>query len=305
MQLESVVLNEWYPVAVVDDLQPGTRYTTQLLGQHIEYCCNADGALAAWYAGKPDATCKTQTRYHTHWVSLGNPSEPFFKIPEYFEPGRRILGGGSMGVHVSGLRAVENFLDMAHFPFVHDGYLGAEPYTDVEPYTVTTETNGDLYARDCRFFQPKASATAENGGTDIEYVYRVTRPYTALLYKTNLIYAERMDIITLFVQPVTEEHCIAHAVLIYLDDTTSDCGMRMFQQTVFGQDLMILSNEIPSTLPLDPGFEMPVRADAMSIAYRRWLSDRGVRYGTYRPADSAAIASAATTPAQASIGTMQ
>ncbi|HLQ85357.1 MAG TPA: hypothetical protein VK110_04320 [Salinisphaeraceae bacterium] len=292
MRIESVIWDEWYPVAIADDLQPGRTCKTQLLGHGIEYGCDSEGKLTAWHAGKPEQQCRTQTRYLTHWVSLGDPQEPFFEVPEDAEPDRRIVGSGSMSVHVSGLRAIENFLDMAHFPFVHDGYLGAEPYTDVEPYTVTTEANGDLYARDCRFFQPRGAASAEDGGGDMEYVYRVVRPFVAFLYKTNPVYPDRMDAIGLFVQPVSEEHCIAHTVLFYLDNDTEDHGLRLFQQTIFGQDLMILSNEIPRTLPLNPGFEMPVRADAMSMAYRRWLSDRGVNYGTYRDQGSQPLPSA-------------
>ena len=44
--------------------------------------------------------------------------------------------GGSIAVGVSGLRVVENFLDMGHFPYVHTGILGAEPHTEVKEYDV-------------------------------------------------------------------------------------------------------------------------------------------------------------------------
>lgn len=295
MQVESVVWDEWYPIAIVDDLIQDKCYTTTLLGHDIEYVCAADGTLSAWRAQDATVACRTQTRYHTHWVSLGTPAEPFFDLPEFAEPDRRVVGSGSMAVHASGLRVIENFLDMAHFPFVHKGYLGDEPYTDVEEYSVTTEANGELFARDCRFFQPRGAATAAAGGLDTEYVYRVARPYVAFLYKSNPMYPGRMDAIGLFVQPVTQEYCVAHTVLVYVDETTSDYGLRLFQQTIFGQDLMILSNEVPRRLPLEPGFEMPVRADAMSIAYRRLLRERGVHYGAYEAGASQVGPSAAAT----------
>ncbi|MCY1446914.1 putative methylxanthine N7-demethylase NdmC [compost metagenome] len=73
-------------------------------------------------------------------------------------------------------------------------------------------------------------------------------------------------------------------MLVYIDETTSDRDLRLFQQNIFGQDLMILTNHVPRTLPLDPKFEVPTRADAMSAAYRRWLREKGVVYGTYRSA---------------------
>lgn len=156
MTIESVVWDEWYPVAIAEDVTPCKVYKTRLLGHSIEYACDADGRVTAWHGNAERTPCKALTRYHTHWVSLGDPPERFFALPEFDEPDRRTLGGGSMTVHVSGLRAIENFLDMAHFPYVHDGFLGAEPYTDVLPYDVSIEPPGEIFARNCRFSSPGA-----------------------------------------------------------------------------------------------------------------------------------------------------
>ncbi|CDX36185.1 hypothetical protein MPLSOD_270005 [Mesorhizobium sp. SOD10] len=48
---------------------------------------------------------------------------------------------------------------------------------------------------------------------------------------------------------------------------------------IFAQDKPILENQIPKRLPLDPRAETPIRADAVSVSYRRWLRDRAVTYG--------------------------
>ncbi|PVY69275.1 phenylpropionate dioxygenase-like ring-hydroxylating dioxygenase large terminal subunit [Cupriavidus alkaliphilus] len=280
MEIEATIRDAWYPVAVVEDLKEGVRYHTRLLGQDIEYGRDDEGSFFARREGG-DA-CRVQTCYHTHWVSLGEPAEAFFAVPEFSEPDRRILGAGSMRVHVSGLRAIENFLDMAHFPYVHTGYLGEEPHTDVAPYSVEFDRDTDeIYARECRFYQPRA-ASASTAGIDTDYIYRVASPFVAILYKTSPPQPTRRDVICLFVQPVEEDWCIAHTVLAYLDDISSDQDLRQFQQTIFGQDLMILSNHMPRTLPLGTRLEVPTRADAMSAAYRRWLLQKGISYGTYQ-----------------------
>lgn len=284
MQIEAAVWNEWYPVAVVEDLKDGFQHRTSVLGCEIDYGRDAEGNFIANLADGSGKPCRTQTRYHTHWVSLGTPDDGFFELPEFDEADRRILGSGSMKVHVSGLRVIENFLDMAHFPYVHTGLLGEEPHTDVAPYQVEHDVERDeIYANGCKFYQPMAAATATNG-IEAEYVYRVTRPFVSILYKTSPPHPTRRDAICLFVQPLAEEWCIAHVVLVYIDETTSDRDLRLFQQNIFGQDLMILTNHVPRTLPLDPKFEVPTRADAMSAAYRRWLREKGVIYGTYRSA---------------------
>ena len=36
---------------------------------------------------------------------------------------------------------------------------------------------------------------------------------------------------------------------------------------------------MPRRLPLDPRAETPIRADKSAIAYRRWLSRKGIAYG--------------------------
>ena len=63
------------------------------------------------------------------------------------------------------------------------------------------------------------------------------------------------------------------------DDTTPLTDLIHFQQTIFLQDRSILENQHPSLLPLDPGLEIPTRADLTSVAYRRWLKRRGYTYG--------------------------
>jgi len=45
------------------------------------------------------------------------------------------------------------------------------------------------------------------------------------------------------------------------------------------QDRRILENQRPALLPLDPAYEMPMRADASSMAYRRWLKGMGMQFG--------------------------
>jgi len=39
---------------------------------------------------------------------------------------------------------------------------------------------------------------------------------------------------------------------------------------------------LPVGLPLSPKDESAVRADGSSMLYRRWLREKGLRFGTYR-----------------------
>lgn len=92
MTVESVVWDEWYPVAIAEDVTPCKVYKTRLLGHSIEYACDAAGRLTAWRDNAERTPCRALTRYHAHWVSLGEPSDGFFALPEFDEPDRRTLG---------------------------------------------------------------------------------------------------------------------------------------------------------------------------------------------------------------------
>lgn len=290
--LDPVILNQWHPLAAVAETAPGRVHTTTLLGQGVTYAVDSTGCATAWRSGEGPVEASllapspqggrclpTLVRYGYAWASLGAPARPLFAIPEFDEPDRRNLNASTIGVHVSAPRAIENFLDMAHFPFVHTGVLGAEPHTEVREYDVEVSAERDeILATKCRMFQPQSTASSTEGA-DVEYVYRVPHPYCAVLYKSSGGDESRQDVIAVFLQPVDEEHVRAHLLLSVLDDEHEDKYIRNFQQSIFGQDKPILENQLPKRLPLDPRAETPIRADKAAVAYRRWLSNQGITYG--------------------------
>jgi phenylpropionate dioxygenase-like ring-hydroxylating dioxygenase large terminal subunit len=278
--VDAVALDEWHVVAAVESLPIGVGFDVGLLGARVVLERAADGTITA---RRDDGVLPAFQRFGYVWTTLGAPRRELFEIAEVAEPDRRNLHTASLGVHVSAPRAIENFLDLGHFPFVHPGLLGSEPYTEVKPYDVTVTFEGGVTATRCRFYQPRSAAFATEG-FEVEYVYRVPHPYCSVLYKRNPEFTERMDVIALFVQPVTEERIRAHLFVSLLDRVSTDAEIRSFQQTIFAQDKPILENQRPKRLPLDPHAELPTRADASSLAYRSWLRDRDVRYGTI-PAD--------------------
>jgi phenylpropionate dioxygenase-like ring-hydroxylating dioxygenase large terminal subunit len=274
---DGVLLNDWHVVADRIALDERSILSTRLLGVDLSVRAERGGApsIVRTDTGAP---VLSDERYGFVWACLGSPERQILDIPEAAEEDRYRLSGGSIRVQVSGLRAVENFLDMGHFPFVHTGWLGIEPHTEVTPYKVEITDDGEVLATECKFFQPVASPTA-NGGFVVDYTYRVIRPYTVSLYKSNPIQMDRRDSIYLFVQPVDEETCIAHSFLCYLKYNMDAATVRWFMQLIFAQDKPILENQVPKRLPLDPRAETPIRADASSVHYRRWLRDRSVTYG--------------------------
>jgi phenylpropionate dioxygenase-like ring-hydroxylating dioxygenase large terminal subunit len=288
---DPVILNQWHPLSSLEEMTAEKVYTTRLLDMAVSYGVDQQGTLSAWpsddalKAGAAFNTASLQNPLpvkHAHgylWTCLGEPPDTLFSFDEYHEADRQCVATGVFGVNVSAGRAVENFLDMGHFPFVHTGILGEEPHTEVKEYQVeVSETRDEVVATKCQFYQPQA-ALASEGGEIVDYIYRVPHVNCALLYKSSPIDESRMDVIYLFLQPTGQEQVRAHTGMCVIDEENPRESIRYFQQTIFGQDKPILENQFPRRLPLDPRAETPIRADKTAIAFRRWLSSKGLTYG--------------------------
>jgi phenylpropionate dioxygenase-like ring-hydroxylating dioxygenase large terminal subunit len=309
---ESVLWDDWHVVAELTRLQCAGHFETLLLGVPVALDWDPDlsrvearrtgparigralggpalggpapaghapGNAAGGGSTNDDARiAAVEIRYGFVWLCLGHPARPIVAFDECAEADRILGTAGSVGVAVSGLRAVENFLDLSHLAFVHAGYLGEEPHTEIAPYDVDPRPGGGIVATRCRVYQPKPSPV-DAAGFEVDYVYAVLRPYIVVLFKANPVERTRKDMIALFVQPVTEESCVAHILTCYLPHEIHPPSVRRFQQFIFGQDRPILENQLPKRLPLAPRAEISVRADGASAAYRRWLDASGVRFG--------------------------
>src|SRR5262249_30970254 len=265
-----------------DDIGTAPRHT-RLLGQAIVIRRVENGAVLINEVD-PDGTTgvgvPVKERFGYAWVTLGAPPRDILPIPETEEPDRKWVKCGAVTVHASGLRIVENFLDLAHFPYVHTEILGSERDPEVRQYSAEIRRDVDeVWATNCKFFQPQASMAAKDG-IMTDYMYRVGSPFVVMLYKTCVLYANRWDVICLFVQPMEEDLCRAHPVMFLLDEDTPHASLVEFQQLIFLQDRIILENQRPRLLPLEPRAEIPTRAAISSIAYRRWLKEKGLTFGT-------------------------
>ena len=283
---DRVALDDWYAVATAADLGPPQE--TRLLGQDIRVA-REDGAVTVREAGAGGRALPVREKYGCVWTTLGTPGREIFDIPEATEPDRRHVPCGWVTMRASGLRVVENFLDMAHFPFVHTNILGVEPHTDVPGYDSEIRRDVDeVWATNCTFFQAQIAATETGSAGDyVRLSYRVPTPFTVMLYRVCPSQPDRLDAIALFIQPMEEDLCRAQPVMYLVDDVSSTTELTRFEQVIFLQDRIIVENQRPLLLAMEPRAETPTRADGSSVAYRRWLKEKGLRYGTTLPVEAA------------------
>ncbi len=193
----------------------------------------------------------------------------------------RKLNCGPYEVATSAPRIVENFLDMAHFGFVHEGWLGTRTATAVESYRVERTATGIL-ATGCKAWQPQSSVHA-TAPAQVEYGYAVLAPYTAALAKVPDVASVALDgyreSIALFICPVEPALSRVWFRLAVADFDSPDEKLRSFQDTIFLQDKPVLESQRPVLLPLAENSERHTVADKASLAYRSYLKELGICFG--------------------------
>ena len=55
---------------------------------------------------------------------------------------------------------------------------------------------------------------------------------------------------------------------------------RGFDDEMIAQDIPVVESQRPELLPLDLQAELYLRSDRAAIAYRKWLRQIGLKYGT-------------------------
>lgn len=211
-------------------------------------------------------------RYGLVWVRLDGragtsvPAHPAFEWAATGLGPVRILSGEPYTWPVSAPRRVENFVDLAHFAWVHDGTLGRRDQP-VPPLPHIVRCSGEL-----RFaYDPpelEVAPTALFGHSD----YRMPMPLTVSIEFRLASGARRHLWMT--ASPIDMATCRCFWTVARDDDLDGDDGSHLdFQQLVLDQDRPVVCNQVPPEFLLEPGAEISVKTDRVSIAYRRWLAE--------------------------------
>jgi phenylpropionate dioxygenase-like ring-hydroxylating dioxygenase large terminal subunit len=245
--------------------------------------CQVIPALPNFVPPTSQRACTYAVReaYGLLWVQMVNSDHVLPAFAAETDQRLRKVNCGPCTVNSSAPRIVENFLDLSHFAFVHEGWLGTREAMAVPHYDVTPTPTGVL-ATGCKAVQPRSSVHSVSNAM-VEYTYEVVSPYTAVLTKVpeagTTAVADLRESIALFVCPVTPETSRVWIRMAMNDFESPDDKLIDFQNTIFGQDQLILESQAPKRLPLQMDSEQHCAADRMSVAYRRFLLETGITFG--------------------------
>jgi phenylpropionate dioxygenase-like ring-hydroxylating dioxygenase large terminal subunit len=314
---DPVLVDDWHPVARVEDLAGGGPIAARILGEDIvlwragesyfawrDLCVHRGTRLSlghvvggdrlecayhGWTYG-PDGRCvhipahpaqvpparacvvtyQARSRHGVVWATIGSGASgiPTFDLLE--DGAHHVVMAGPYRVKASGPRVIENFLDVGHFPFVHEGILGDRSRPEIEDYSAEITPQG-VVAEGVKVYQPDPYGTGR--GSTVTYTYRAHRPLTASLVKHG-------DHSFGILVSVTPHDAVDSTAWMWMCmDYETEASAVEYQDRIFAQDRPILESQRPELLPLDLQAELHLRSDRTAIAYRRWLKELGVRTG--------------------------
>ena len=228
---------------------------------------------------------EAQLAYGLVWVRLdGSADTSLPACPAWDDASMKVVAGTPYTWPVGAPRRVENFVDLAHFAWVHDGSLGRrdEP---VPPLPRIRREAGEL-----RFdYEPPDMATDETALFGYSR-YRMPVPLTVSIDFDLADGAHRNLWMT--ASPIDDGSCRTFWYVSRDDRHDEDDADHLaFQDLVLREDEPLVTNQDPPSLSLEPGFELSVRTDRVSIEYRRWLRE----LVTARASGPASVAAAVAT----------
>jgi phenylpropionate dioxygenase-like ring-hydroxylating dioxygenase large terminal subunit len=225
-------------------------------------------------------------KYGLVWVCLGTPERDVPPFPEWDDESYKKVICGPYQFR-SGYRAVENFVDPTHFPFVHAGVNGVFDAPDpIPPYEVHESDEG-LATSEIRVTQPFGDP--RNIPVTAYYAYKCLRPHIAYFRKRvvitdpELAAKNRSDEFfntLLTAQLVSPTESLVRIVCaMNVTPTPTDADVRRRQAIVYAQDSAIVDTQRPERIPVDLRQELHHRTDLLSQKYRSWMRNMGVTYG--------------------------
>jgi phenylpropionate dioxygenase-like ring-hydroxylating dioxygenase large terminal subunit len=264
----------WHPVALATEVGE-VEVAVRLLGRTWTLRRTADGT----YAADPAPHGVTE-RWGLVWLAPEQPRVELFDDPD--EEDASFVGAwlDPLRTPVAAGLTADNFLDVAHFPFVHAGTFGAESERVVADYDVALEPDGFRSVQVQPFDNP-ADPGVVSGERPVRQTRRATYVYRApfqLMLRLEEIEAGATKTILFFAQPEDQDSTRLYTKMLLrgiggVERPGPEVVVRevAFEDAVLAEDLALQQVMDTPGLPLDLPQELHVRADRLGVALRRTL----------------------------------
>ena len=229
-------------------------------------------------AGKPIPAKAAAITYEAReyagliWTALAPAVAPFPHWPqgcEYDNPALRSHVVDQYYWEVGAGRAIENFLDVAHFPFIHENTLGTRDDTVVHEHDIDRGEFGISYT----YLQEEPADLNTGVGEKVELEYHYKVPLTAHLKRSNP--HGEWTCVSLLASPTTPTTSTLFVTCTrnFALEPEADAGLSEFIGTVMNQDKAIVQSVRPEEIPVELSEELHLKVpDAAGLLLRRYLA---------------------------------
>jgi vanillate O-demethylase monooxygenase subunit len=229
----------------------------------------------------PRARATTPARLaERHGMIFIAPDEPVTELLDVPEAEDTTFMHGALAPITARVGAglmLDNFLDMAHFPFLHAATIGAPESEVVEFHTERKGLGMDVHST--HPFPNREDPGVASGDRPLlqhrrlEYRYRA--PFCICL-RIDYIEAGGTNVLDFYVQPEDDDRCRLY-MAVHRNDLNGDehrlAECIAFENKVVDEDLALQERYVDKRLPLDITTEVHVKADRMTIELRRILGE--------------------------------
>ncbi len=212
------------------------------------------------------------------FLAPDTPLSPIIDVPESRDP---TFVHGALPVIEARVGAglmIDNFLDMAHFPFVHAATIGTPDAAVFDDFDI--ERDGlTMTVRSAHLFPNHEDPGVASGERPLMQHRRLTYEYHApfnVLLRIEYEEAGGVNVLEFSVQPVDARSCRIYTTL-HRNDLGGDAHRLAeavaFENKILDEDLALQERFVDCRLPLDLTTEVHVRADRPTVELRRILRD--------------------------------
>ncbi len=221
------------------------------------------------------STHRCQEAYGLVWVCPGEPAGPLPCLAQEHDPRfRRINTEGEIWA-ASTTRMVDNFLDIAHFPWVHAGTFGGaqEPRVD----HIDLEDLGDGwfgYVYEVDAGNPAEAVAVTGSEAGVVHRWMSTGFHLPFTVRSTIRYQDGLEHILLLVSTPVDDLTSWFTFVVWRNDDFSVDPEEIiaFDRAIGAEDKAMLE-QVPGTLPLARTGLVSVQADKPSVAWRRQLAE--------------------------------
>ncbi|MGY1815141.1 Rieske 2Fe-2S domain-containing protein [Blastococcus sp. SYSU D00820] len=274
--LDLSLAHAWHPVALSRELRPGGWLMVRLLGRTWALQRTPEGLRA-----DPPAY-GVRERFGVVWLAPAEPADVPLELPE--DADRRFVSGWLPPERAAGPAGplADNFLDVAHFPFVHGGTFGTPDAVEVPPVEVEYEPGGFRSVQEQLVDVPQdpGVATGERPLRQRRVATYVYRAPFQLRLRLEFPESGAVTTILFLLQPEDADSTRVYTRLLLAsahgrplpgpDEVAAEVA---FEQRVLAEDLALQAQMASTGLPLRLRDELHVRSDRLGVALRRVLAD--------------------------------